>query len=141
MIKHILYILTAVAILLPISLTTAQALETRLAPVVDPMLDIITLRVDSGKTVAYVEFTKVRDCTFVAIHWYNDIGQRIGLEFKDDSEFTGGLSRPEGDHVSGPWVIHTNDIDKTYAEVLHECHPAWTTKTRLFQGKDYNKNG
>lgn len=136
-------ILTALAILLPVSLTAAQAVESSIAPVVKPMLDVVTLEVDGTRTIAYVSFNKVRECSFLAIKWYNKEDERIGLEFRDESEFSGGLSRPAGDHISGPWIVHTDDIESTYAEVLHECHPLWITKTRLFEGKNYKneKNG
>lgn len=80
-----------------------------------------------------MDFNKVRQCDFVALHWYDSFGTRVPVVFAQDN---GGdsVTRPVGDDQSaGPvTLIGIADLEGTYAVLESRCHPLWKTFTPFY---------
>ena len=103
--------------------------ERALFPVVGP-LTFETVEEQGGHLASYVAFEKYRSCQFVALSFVQ-FGDRIRVDFPDGDENL-PVSRPEGEYVTGPWVLHTDTLDGLEITVEHRCHFLWNTFTKLY---------
>lgn len=112
--------------------------ETKFWPAVSKLVVDKTEWNGTESTKIWVHFTKLRNCEFVGITWYK--GKATG-EFtrvavvtrspNDDSN----PNRATGTQAAGPWTIALNPVDlrtDSFAQLLHRCHPFWTTTTDFF---------
>lgn len=116
--------------------TVGPALETRFAPVVSK-LTILSLDDDAeGEAVLSVAFTKLRDCEYLGIAWYegNPAGgfTRVPVILQRRDGDTSSPNRPVGTQRAGPWIIGMPAADvrgNSFARLSHRCHPFWVTTT------------
>lgn len=92
----------------------------------------------SGHLVVSGRFENVRDCKFNSIAFHYVSGKEAkgrGAFIRDDQPKNTSKSRGVGVHPFGPWVIsvpeRAQDAQMFYVFVDHDCHPLWTTRTKL----------
>ena len=76
--------------------------------------------------LVYLRFTKVRDCEYQKIAWYDSEGHIVDVEFNDNRG-----SRPPSDNEVGPWRVHLTDLTGSRLYVQHRCHAGWTQWTKM----------
>ena len=113
--------------------------EGTLFPVVTELEPMIVER-DSDDTIRLMgEFSKMRDCRLVAVDFY--VGKRGGRVYRASFEFDDGQlsarALPRGQHIRGPWLIGMtkhNFWNNSFADVIHDCHVLWHTRSRFWTG-------
>ena len=117
-------------LLIPVLWPFAASLEGRYLPVVTALQPYGETETKDG-TLFYVSFTKVRNCEFLGVNWYQGT-DRLVLQFEPDADLS-PVTRPVGEQVVGPWLLRgVRELRGTRASVRHRCHPLWTTTTELF---------
>lgn len=115
-----------------ISFITLGPYIDKLFPVVEPLV-VTESKIQGDTLITSGWLYKRRDCERIAvvaqIHFDNRPSAVENITFFDNTML---VSRPEGTHIWGPWAIN---IPKNTKRVTlyssHNCHPFWTTKTRL----------
>lgn len=112
-----------------LALPLLPEIERKVFPPVTSLTFEITEGVEQG-IAAYVAFEKLRSCEFIGLT-FAQYGDRIHVDFPEKDENL-PISRPEGEWVAGPWVLHTDTIDDLTITVEHRCHFLWNTFTTLY---------
>lgn len=113
--------------------------EGNALPVVSDVEIISTQETPEGLLV-WVNFDKDRPCEFKDLHWFWKNSPRP-VEFLTD--VTGKtISRPEGAHDAGPWLLHgmtEQMFEESISYASHECHFLWDTKTEFYRGPKHER--
>lgn len=111
------------------------AIEARKWPVYSNWKVIKTEATSAGVTRVWVQFQKVRPCTFASITWlWGDPPSpptRVELDLGDPDN---DLTRPLGWHTEGPWTVGLPEKlihEGSLVVVHHQCHALWRTDTQV----------
>ena len=115
------------------------ALETKYRPVVSK-LEITSIKeTTDGRTEIRAAFRKLRNCEYIGLAWYvgtrPDNFERVPVTLMRDQDDTGSPNRPIGYQSVGPWIIGLPPSQlrgRSFAQLMHRCHPFWTTVTDFF---------
>ena len=115
----------------------ASAIESWLFPVVG-RFEIVKAEENGDDVLVYLNFEKLRDCTFQRLNWYRNRRDTLELlEHQYRNEPSGNpSSRPQGFHSTGPW--HIKDVTlhefKYHVKgvVNHRCHVFYDTVTVVY---------
>jgi hypothetical protein len=110
-------------------LPTLPGMERFLFPVVSKMGIISSTTTGDGLSL-WVSFEKYRSCEFVDLTFKQN-GDRVSTIFPPEDEYL-PTSRPEGEWVTGPWVVDIETLDGLEVVVEHRCHFLWNTFTQLY---------
>jgi hypothetical protein len=103
--------------------------ESIVFPIVSKMQFVQSKPVEEGLEV-YVQFEKYRSCEFIGITFKQGY-DRIRVDFPAEDE-NQPKSRPKGEWVTGPWVLHTGSLEGIEVVVEHRCHLLWPVFTQLY---------
>src|SRR5690606_18819338 len=117
-------------------LIVAPAIETRWFPPVSK-LTILDLRETSdGRTAIDAYFSKVRDCEYIGIAWYegrpDGAFERVPIILLREEGDTSSPNRPVGSQRAGPWIISLSPEEvrnNSFARLSHRCNPFYITTT------------
>ncbi len=115
------------------------AIETKYFPVVSK-LEILSIKeLPDGQTEIRAAFRKIRDCEYVGVSWFagsrSEGFERVSVVLMREKGDTSSPNRPVGYQRAGPWIIGVSpdDLRKgSFAQLVHRCHPFWTTTTDFF---------
>ncbi len=113
-----------------LALPVIPVIERWAFPVVTSMTFESVETAEGGDLVTYVAFEKLRSCEFIALSFIQN-GDRIRVDFPPE-DLDLPLSRPEGEYVTGPWVLNTTSLEGLRVVVEHRCHFLWNTFTDLY---------
>lgn len=120
----------AALVLIPIAFNFGSEYEGDVFPVVDDV-HVVTSSSIGGAVAIYVAFHKRRQCEYLGLNWYKG-PRRLIIDFQPGSDLA-PQSRPVGDQLAGPWVVHgVSTLEGTHASVVHRCHPLWLTYTNFY---------
>lgn len=108
--------------------------EETTKPVVEnfEIVDVQPLN-DRDAVAIFVKFDKVRECEFVNLKMFDELGNRVGFVFADEnSSYYGGISRPTGEHFTGPWIVFRPSMDGIQIKAFHSCHIGWLSETEMY---------
>ncbi len=123
------------AALVPFAVPIASQIEGRVFPVVTDAM-VFNLRYDGEYTTVDATFNKRRDCDFDGLVWYINTGafyKRIRINFPNDGDDS-DQTRATGQQIATDWKLKMKpeDLEGSFAELRHICHPLWRTRTRFF---------
>jgi hypothetical protein len=128
-----------VAVLLVTFFISFPAVETRYFPVANPMTIDRVETASDGRSLVYVSFTKLRDCEYIGMSWYERglLGtlEQVPIEVFRRPNDISSPSRPVGTHAAGPWIIGIpSEVvrSNSFVQLAHRCHPFWTTFTNFY---------
>jgi hypothetical protein len=115
------------------------AIETKFFPVVSK-LEILSIQPTvTNQTEVRAAFRKIRDCEYIGISWFagnrEKDYERVTVQLMRDPSDTSSPNRPLGYQRAGPWIIGIPPFEvrnKSFARLMHKCHPFWTTTTDFF---------
>ncbi|URF48407.1 hypothetical protein M8007_09055 [Dinoroseobacter shibae] len=109
--------------------------EGRLFPVTrDTQLTRIE-QSDPGWSMIWGHSVRQRQCSFVRLEWR--IGTPSHYSVIDVVFLEGSKVRGDGIFEFGPWKLHASQDqieNRSFATVVHSCHPLWNTETHFFSG-------
>ncbi len=125
-----------ITLLIPFTFPILAQYEGHVLPVV-VNVEIEEVLTNEEGVFINVRFDKVRSCEFIGISWYDQLGQRVIIDFDPDgvrNSLSTPSSRPVRDNqVTGPWqLVGLTSLEESIAIVSHRCHPFWTTFTNFF---------
>lgn len=123
----------AVITLAALVLSFAGNIEGRVAPVVSDFQITRMETAGEGFTRFWGTAVRVRDCKWRGMNWYLGDGNSDASATVRIEEST--KIRRLGKFSFGPWVaaVTPDELrDKTFAVAIHECHPLWSTRTRIY---------
>jgi len=127
----ILYLLILLGFI-PIMWPIFSQYEGEYFPVIKNVQISDTKEIETGLVIS-LSFDKVRSCEFVGLSWFNQIGNRIIIQFESTSASL-PYSRPVyNNQKAGPWELTgLKSLENTIAIVSHRCHPLWITHTKFY---------
>lgn len=120
----------------------ASSIESRVAPVTT-MATLYPVEPIAGGSLIYGSSIKLRACRFVGVDWrlVDAAGGevRIPVDLRDQPAI-----RPIGEFSFGPWFVPVAPdvvLFRSRADVVHECHFGWQTKSPFWRPRITSRAG
>lgn len=127
-----------VAVMLVTFFVSFPAIESRYFPVVSTLQIGQVQLTTEGRSIVYGSFTKLRACEYLGTTWFKrtpDGMERVSLELLRSPGDNNAPTRPLGTQFAGPWTVGLSPDELkegSIVQLLHRCHPFWTTVTNFY---------